>query len=105
MSFATISTDSPLASTIAAAPSWAASFSRRAERVDVVREPRQEEERAAGEDPDSSVCRFDRPHGDRDQHARGEAREDADAAEGRRRALVPALPGRLGDESLVEARA
>ena len=66
---------------------WAASFIHGPERVEVVREPGQEEERAAGEDSEQLRARLDRTDGDREQHARDEAGEDADAAEDRRRAL------------------
>jgi hypothetical protein len=57
-----------------------------AERVEVVREPGEEEERAACEDPPQLRGRLDCIHGDREQHACNEPGEDADAAEERSRA-------------------
>ena len=77
----------------------------RAERVEVVREPGQEEERAACEDSEQLRRRLDRTHGDGEQHARHEAGEDADAAEEWGRAPVPALPCRFGDEPVAEVGA
>ena len=77
----------------------------RLERVDVVDEAGDEEDRAAAEDPEQLAARLGRADGDRRGDARDEPEEDADAAEGRRRARVPALPGRVGDEPPADAGA
>ncbi len=55
--------------------------------------------------PPSSPLHSTAPVGERDQHCRDEAREDADAAEKRGRALVPPLAARLGDETAAEGEA
>ena len=78
----------------------------RAEREDVVREPREEEERCSlARIPSSSDVGSTAPTATASSDARDEAGEDSDAAEDRCRALVPALAGRLGHEPLGEVGA
>ena len=103
-SLPTISTESPLASTITAAANWAASFGSGLSEKMSSASPARKRSAQPPRIPSSSVW-LDRADGDRDQHARREAREDPDAAERRRRRLVPALAGRLRDESLAEVGA
>ena len=55
--------------------------------------------------PPSSLARVDRADGERGADSGDEAREDADAAEDGRRALVPALARRRGDQPAGEVRA
>jgi hypothetical protein len=72
----------------------------------VVEQARDEDDRASGEDSRSSSYEpRHRADGDRGQDPRGEPGEDADAAEVRRRALVPAILARAGDEALGDRRA
>ena len=75
----------------------------RLERVDVVDEAGNEQDRAAGDDAEqlaAGVCRIDQDGGGDAGH---EAEEDADAAEDGRRARMPALTGRVGDEASADA--
>ncbi len=76
----------------------------RPQRVEVVGEPGEEEDRAADEDAAELPARLDGVDGERRADAGHEAREDADAAEDGRRALVPALARRRGDEPAGEVR-
>ena len=85
-------------------PNWAASFARRAEVAEVVEKPGGEEESAAGQDPGQLPPRLDGPDRDGEHDSRRGGREDADAAEGRGRAVVPALSRRDGDETVPERR-
>ena len=77
----------------------------RLQRVEVVGEPGEEEDRAAGDDPAELAARVDRADRERGADSGDEPREDADAAEDGRRALVPALARRRGDEPAGEIRA
>ena len=77
----------------------------RLQRVEVVGEPGEEEDRAAGDDPAELAARVDRADRERGADSGDEAREDADAAEDGRRALVPALARRRGDQPAGEIRA
>ena len=70
----------------------------RAQMADVVDDPCDEEQPASGQDPGELPRRLHGTDGDRERDAGGEPAGDADAAERRRGALVPALSGRLRDE-------
>jgi hypothetical protein len=72
---------------------------------DVVEEPGREEKSAAAEDSAELAAPLHCPDEQRKSGGRGEPGEDPDAAEGRRRLLVPALPARVGDETSAERRA
>ncbi len=58
---------------------------------EVVDEPGDEDDRDPGEDPAELAAPLDAPGGERERDPGDEAREDPDAAERRRRLLVPAL--------------
>ena len=77
----------------------------RPEREDVVDETGDEQDRAAAEDPEQLAARVGRADRDGGADARHEAEEDPDAAEDGRRARVPALTGRVGDEPTTDAGA
>ena len=99
------STVSPLARTIAAASELRAELRERRQRTEVVGEPGDEEDRAAGGDSEELRARLDRTHGDRRAQPGEEPEEDADPAEARRHPVVPALARRLGDEPVADRRA
>ena len=75
-----------------------------AEMGDVVDEPCDEEDETAGEDPGELQAGVDRSRRHRDEHTGEEARDDADPTERGSRAVVPALPGGDGHETLAERR-
>ena len=77
----------------------------RAQVAQVVDEAGGEEERGAREDAAELAAPLERAGRERDADAGDEAEEDADAAEGRRGRLVPALPARVGDQPAAERRA
>ena len=77
----------------------------RLQRVDVVGEAGDEEDRAAAEDPEQLAARVGRADRDGGAYPRDEAEEDADAAERGRRARVPALARGVGDEPSADAGA
>ncbi len=91
-SLPTISTESPLASTIPAAANWAASFASGRSESEVVSSPATKRSAQPARIPSSSELGVDRADGDGEPHARHEAGEDADAAEesaSRSRASAP----------------
>ena len=66
--------------------------------ADVVEQPREEHDPAAGQDPAELPRRLDGAGGERERDACREPDRDSDTAERRRRAAVPPLAGRMGDE-------
>jgi len=72
---------------------------------EVVHEPGEEEDGAASGDPQQLARGRRGARRDGDGEPRGEAGEDADAAEERRRPHVPAVAARRRDETLTERRA
>ena len=72
---------------------------------EVVDQPGDEQQRDAAVDAGEGLGERDRPGRDGEPHAGGDAREDSEAAEQWRRALVPAVGGRRGDEPAGERRA
>ena len=77
----------------------------RPERVHVVGETGEEEDRAADEDPEQLRRRRRGADGEARADAGQEPGEDPDAAEQRRGSLVPAVEARRGDDSPAERRA
>ena len=92
-SFVTSSTRRPAAIAIPAAANWRRA-SQRAQVADVVDEPGDEEDPAPARIPASSQDGSTAPTATASADAGGEPGRDADAAERRRRAVVPALAGR-----------
>jgi hypothetical protein len=76
----------------------------RRQRVDVVDQTRDEEQRGAAEDPEQLLVCVNAAGGDRHGDAGGEAEEDPDASEGRGRVLAPALTRWVGDEPPGDGR-
>ena len=70
----------------------------RAQVSQIVDQPREEDDRDADEDPAELARPLDYPRRQRDRDSGREPGEDPDAAERRRRLLVPPLVGRDGDE-------
>ena len=68
----------------------------------IVREAGEEDERAARVDPDEALVDLERAGRRREPQPRAEPGEDADAAEHRRRRIVPAVCARQGDEPAGE---
>ena len=77
----------------------------RLQRVDVVDEAGDEEDRAAAEDPEQLAAGVGRADRDGCADPGDEAEEDPDAAEDGSRASVPALTGGIGDEPAADAGA
>ena len=105
MSFPTISTFRPLASTTTAAVICAASFARGLRRRRSSTRPATKTIVTPARIPPSSPDHSTAPLASASAIAGDEPREDADAAERRRRLLVPALVRRDGDEARAEGRA
>ena len=76
----------------------------RAQVVDVVDHPGDEQDPGPGEDPRELPGCIDGADGHRERRPRGEAGGDADAAEGGRHAVVPALTGGDRDEPPGDGR-
>ena len=91
----------PLPTTIAAAPNCAASLASGGRRRRSSIETRREQERTAAEDAPQLALAVHGGDREGESGPGGEAREDPDAAEGRCRAVVPALPAGDGDEPLA----
>jgi hypothetical protein len=70
--------------------------------ADVVDEARREQEPRPGENAEQLRGRLDSACGDGSGNAHEQADEDADTAECRRRAVVPARVGRVGDQMVGE---
>ena len=92
-----------MTSTIAAAPNCAASFIHGRQRIDVVDQAGEEEQRGAGEDAEQLlVRRRTPPTATAATIPAASPSEDPDAAEGRGRVLAPPLAGRVSDEPVGE---
>ena len=74
----------------------------RGQRVDVVDQAGEEEQRGAAEDAEQLLAAVEAADRERRADPGGEPEEDADAAEGRGRVLAPALAGGVRDQPAAE---